>query len=56
MAAQDSEHKALLDQHNSRKQEHDCAVREVSRLELSELLVVTLVVREMFSVSVGMSV
>lgn len=29
MAAQDGEHKALLDQHNSRKKEHDRAVEEV---------------------------
>ncbi|CAM9176920.1 unnamed protein product, partial [Hapterophycus canaliculatus] len=28
MAARDDEHKALLNQHNIRKQEHDCAVKE----------------------------
>lgn len=34
MAARDDEHKALLDQHNKRKQEHDCAVKEVSCLKI----------------------
>lgn len=29
MAAKDDEHKALLDQHNRRKQQHDLAVKEV---------------------------
>eukprot|EP00752_Nemacystus_decipiens_P013473 g11932.t1 len=34
MAAQDNEHKALLDQHNRRKQQHELAVKEAERLRL----------------------
>lgn len=36
MAAQDDEHRALLDQHNKRKQQHELAVKEVRALWLLE--------------------
>ncbi|CAM9496015.1 unnamed protein product, partial [Ectocarpus sp. 4 AP-2014] len=34
MAAQDDQHRALLDRHNRRKEEHDRAVKEVERVRL----------------------
>lgn len=36
MAAQDDEHKALLNQHNRRKQQHDLAVEEVKPTRRSQ--------------------